>query len=281
MKTIKLVTIWILLFAFYSCGIKNLKTESVKIKGNCGMCEERIETAGNLKKGVEVVWDVNTKLALITYDSIKTTKSEVLKRIALAGHDNEEFLAPDDVYDKLPNCCKYERDKKTLIVSTVNIKDTLNQIEEVLESETVEIEQFKSVFDSYFAVKDALVKTDGTSVSAKSKELLANLNSVKSDKLSKEEAVVWAKVKLELITDAEHMSDTKEIEHQRQHFISLSKNIYTLTKITKHETPIYYQFCPMANDGKGANWLSKENSIKNPYYGSQMLNCGKTVETIK
>lgn len=37
----------------------------------------------------------------------------------------------------------------------------------------------------------------------------------------------------------------------------------------------------MANDGKGANWLSKENVIKNPYYGSEMLHCGKTVEIIK
>jgi hypothetical protein len=37
----------------------------------------------------------------------------------------------------------------------------------------------------------------------------------------------------------------------------------------------------MYNDGKGANWLSKESTIKNPYYGSQMLTCGKTVETIK
>jgi hypothetical protein len=37
----------------------------------------------------------------------------------------------------------------------------------------------------------------------------------------------------------------------------------------------------MANDGKGADWLSKENAVKNPYYGSMMLTCGKTVETIK
>jgi hypothetical protein len=37
----------------------------------------------------------------------------------------------------------------------------------------------------------------------------------------------------------------------------------------------------MANSGKGANWLSKENAIKNPYYGSSMLTCGKTVEIIE
>lgn len=36
----------------------------------------------------------------------------------------------------------------------------------------------------------------------------------------------------------------------------------------------------MANDSKGANWLSKENNIKNPCFGSKMLSCGKVVETI-
>lgn len=54
-----------------------------------------------------------------------------------------------------------------------------------------------------------------------------------------------------------------------------------LIKVSKQETPIYYQFCPMANNGKGANWLSKENVVKNPYYGSMMLSCGKVTETIK
>lgn len=63
--------------------------------------------------------------------------------------------------------------------------------------------------------------------------------------------------------------------------MSLSKNMYGLMKAAKFEQPIYYQFCPMANDRKVANWLSKDKTIKNPYYGSEMLSCGKTVETIK
>ena len=63
--------------------------------------------------------------------------------------------------------------------------------------------------------------------------------------------------------------------------MTLSKNMYALIKISKTEKPIYYQFCPMSNNGRGANWLSKENDVKNPYYGSKMLSCGKTVEIIK
>jgi hypothetical protein len=37
----------------------------------------------------------------------------------------------------------------------------------------------------------------------------------------------------------------------------------------------------MANNGEGANWLSKESAVENPYYGSMMLTCGSVKETIK
>jgi hypothetical protein len=41
--------------------------------------------------------------------------------------------------------------------------------------------------------------------------------------------------------------------------------------------PVYQDYCPM----KKAYWLSSEAAIKNPYYGSQMLSCGKINDTIK
>lgn len=54
----------------------------------------------------------------------------------------------------------------------------------------------------------------------------------------------------------------------------------TIEKVSPQEMPIYYQHCPMYS-GKGANWSMKKEPVKNPYYGSQMLSCSSTVETIK
>ena len=48
-------------------------------------------------------WNKDTKIATITYDEKKTNQDEILKRIALSGYDSDKFLAPDDVYAKLPN----------------------------------------------------------------------------------------------------------------------------------------------------------------------------------
>ncbi len=137
------------------------------------------------------------------------------------------------------------------------------------------------VFEKYFEIKDALVKTDEKSASAQAKELATIIKKVEMDKLTPEQHKVWMNVQAALAEDAEHISDTGDAKHQRDHFVTLSSAMYKLQKVSKATAPVYYQFCPMANGGKEANWLSKEKSIKNPYYGSQMMSCGKTVETIQ
>lgn len=279
----KIAAVTILLFSFSSCNaqIKNARTESVKIYGNCEMCEKNIEAAGNVKKIATVDWNKDTKMATITYDITKTNQDEILKRIALAGYDSDKFLAPDDVYSKLAGCCQYERVNKTAIVSTAVIEDhSMHNQENVVETKP-EVNQLKTIFESYFALKDALVKSDGKLASTIAKDLLANINSVKMEKLSSEEHTVWMKVMSSLKSNTEKIAATISIEKQRVVFMDMSANIYDLLKVSKQDYSIYYQNCPMYNDGKGANWLSKENAVKNPYYGSQMLTCGKTVETIK
>jgi hypothetical protein len=141
--------------------------------------------------------------------------------------------------------------------------------------------QLKVVFDNYFTLKDALVKTDGYLASTNAKKLLLSINAIDMAKLSNEEHTVWMKVMKDLTFDTEHIEETKDAGHQREHFITLSDNMYQLMKISEQATTTYYQHCPMANGGKGANWLSKETEIKNPYYGSKMMSCGKVIETIK
>ena len=64
-KNIMLAT-FILLSIAVNAQIKNAKTETVKIYGNCGMCETKIENAGNIKKVAKVDWDQDSKTATLT-----------------------------------------------------------------------------------------------------------------------------------------------------------------------------------------------------------------------
>ena len=67
----------------------------------------------------KAVWDKDNKTAVLTFDSTKTNEDAILKSIALAGYDNEKFIAPDNAYNKLDMCCQYERTgKKTAIITT-------------------------------------------------------------------------------------------------------------------------------------------------------------------
>lgn len=264
--------------------LKNQSSENVKILGNCDMCKSTIEKAGTIENEAKVHWDKDSKMATLTYDSLKTSKEDILKRIALVGYDNESFLAPEDTYLNLPSCCQYERAE--LIAANMDepksdmvLMDHSEHSNKIIDFQ--ETNPLSGVYDSYFAVKDALVKTDGVLASTNATMLLNAINELKMDQLSMDVHMEWMKVLKNLKEDASKIADTKVIGQQRSNFDSLSKNIYEVMKVSKQESPTYYQFCPMANNGKGANWLSKEETIKNPYYGSQMMSCGKTVETIE
>ncbi|KAF2330201.1 DUF3347 domain-containing protein [Flavobacterium daemonense] len=143
--------------------------------------------------------------------------------------------------------------------------------------EIAESTQLQAVYDAYFNVKDALIKSDSKLTSAKAKDLVTAITAVKMDKLKSNEHTVWMKVMKKLSSDAKSISATTDLKKQRETFKSLSKSTYDLIKVSSPDQPIYKQYCPMAD----ADWLSKEKAVKNPYYGSSMLTCGNVVETIK
>ena len=72
---------------------------------------------------------------------------------------------------------------------------------------------------------------------------------------------------------------SNDIELQRQGFSDLNLVMYKVIKRfgLENET-VYYQYCPMAFDNKGAYWFSEQKEIRNPYFGDKMLKCGETRE---
>jgi hypothetical protein len=97
-------------------GQKNLaqtavKTETFKVWGACGMCKTRIENTVKSEGATNALWDSKTQVLSVTFDSSKTNKDALSKKLASVGHDTEKYKAPDEVYAKLPGCCHYERSK--------------------------------------------------------------------------------------------------------------------------------------------------------------------------
>ena len=142
--------------------------------------------------------------------------------------------------------------------------------------------QFAPVFTAYYGIKDALTIDNSQVAAENGKAMKMALRKIDTKTWTAKERNAYDEVAKKLDTDAEHIGDNaSKIDHQREHFITLSNNLSTVTKALKiNSEPAYLQFCPMANGGKGAYWLSKENKVKNPYYGKSMLSCGSVKETL-
>lgn len=87
----------------------NLTTVSFEVAGNCGMCKKRIEKAGLDAGATEIEWSQNSHLATVKLDTNKVKVDHIKKQIAAIGHDAGEFKADDEVYEKLHECCLYDR----------------------------------------------------------------------------------------------------------------------------------------------------------------------------
>ena len=113
MKTIIIMAFAVsCIFSNAIAQIKNPATDSAKIYGNCGMCKTKIEKAANQNNISKAVWNEETGMVIISFDATKTTKDDILKKIASVGYDSDSYKAPDAVYNKLPGCCQYDRPKK-------------------------------------------------------------------------------------------------------------------------------------------------------------------------
>ena len=139
--------------------------------------------------------------------------------------------------------------------------------------------QFAPVLAAYFGLKDALVADNANLAATKGKALYKALQNLETKTWTIKQRNTYDDVAKKLETDAEHISENADkIDHQREHFESLSSNLSVLTKALKiNAETVYFQYCPM----KKAWWMSNDKAIKNPYYGSQMLTCGSVKEVLK
>ena len=138
------------------------------------------------------------------------------------------------------------------------------------------------IVKDYLLIKNALAADKTKEAATAATALQANIKSFNQNALTAEQKKVYADVEDDAIEHAEHISSNGgNIEHQREHFDTLSKDIYALVKAIGAGQSLYQDFCPMYNDKKGATWLSETKDINNPYYGKKMATCGSMKEELK
>jgi hypothetical protein len=135
-----------------------------------------------------------------------------------------------------------------------------------------------SILTDYYQLKNALVAGDAAAAATAAGEMFKAINGVDMGSMTSSDHLAYMALQDKLAFDARHISESKDINHQREHFTSLSANLFKLARqVRLSSQPIYEDYCPM----KKAYWLSSDTAIRNPYFGPTMPTCGKVAATIQ
>ncbi|MCB0572134.1 MAG: efflux RND transporter periplasmic adaptor subunit [Phaeodactylibacter sp.] len=140
----------------------------------------------------------------------------------------------------------------------------------------------KKLFDIYFSLKDALVKDERSTATRKAADLTNAFGQTPMSLFTGEAHEHWMHYSSAAVDALEKLGAAKDVEEARMHFKPLSGQMVALAKaFGPFEETFYVQHCPMADDFEGADWLSLDKEIRNPYFGDKMLKCGSVTETIQ
>jgi hypothetical protein len=146
-------------------------------------------------------------------------------------------------------------------------------------------QSFNSLLNSYLSLKEALVESDSARANQAALQLRANADSLRVDQIHgdtsgtiKETAEYFRGT---IHSSAEALAQDPGLENKRKEFEMITDALWSLTRTVKYGgQKVYYQYCPMAFDNKGAYWISDKRDIRNPYFGDKMLKCGEVADSL-
>lgn len=194
-------------------------------------------------------------------------------------------MHPEVTGKKGEKCSKCGMELTKEVAATVNSSATENTTtDSATKQATAPVTSGKfsiaDIVTNYLKLKNALVKDDTKAAASAGKALFISFNSASNASLVEKQKKEFSDIADDAKENSVHIGDNAgKIDHQREHFALLSKDINDLVKMFGAPQKLYQDYCPMYDDGKGAIWISETREIKNPYFGSQMLTCGSVKKT--
>jgi periplasmic mercuric ion binding protein len=87
-------------------------TKQILVKGECGMCKEKIEKALDMPGVSFAEWNVETKMLTVRYNDKKVSEDKIHETISGLGYATDKLEANKDGQNKLESCCKPKEVKK-------------------------------------------------------------------------------------------------------------------------------------------------------------------------
>ncbi len=138
------------------------------------------------------------------------------------------------------------------------------------------------LYKAYLQWKDALAGDNLEEARKNASGMKSALDKIDMGVFKGDSHQAWMDYQETLDKSMQHVQHFSDIEQLRKAFQTVSATMVEMTKLFNPlDETIYVQHCPMADNNKGADWLSTDKEIKNPYFGSSMLTCGEVTRTIK
>ena len=212
----------------------------------------------------------------------KVTKTTPTEESATSSQLYSCSMHPEVTGKKGEKCSKCGMELAELVkVPSEKVSETSAQLVEEVTTDVTQISfSTNAIVSNYLTIKNALTKDDAKSAASAAKVLYATFNEVNAKSIDTKQKKDYLNIADDAKEHAEHIgANADKLEHQREHFEMLSKDINDLIKLFGIKQNLYQDYCPMANDGKGAIWISEVKEIKNPYMGSKMFTCGSVKKT--
>ncbi|MEX0966152.1 MAG: DUF3347 domain-containing protein [Bacteroidia bacterium] len=135
----------------------------------------------------------------------------------------------------------------------------------------------EEVLEDYIKLKENLVEGNTMDAKGNAADLQAKLEGLRLMTLPPKQKQAFVNYDNMITEHTAQIAALDDIEEQRVQFSKISEGIYSLAQnFGADSRTLYYQYCPMAFNNKGAYWVSETKEIRNPFFGEKMMTCGST-----
>lgn len=136
---------------------------------------------------------------------------------------------------------------------------------------------------AYYELTEAFVQKDSNAVNLRAGTFANSLQAIAMQELKADSQliVLAAGIRQGIATEADAIAGTSDWTKKYRSLQTISDQFFDMLRTVQYKGgKVYQQHCPMAFDNTGANWLSQQPAIRNPYFGNDMLECGETRDSV-
>lgn len=154
------------------------------------------------------------------------------------------------------------------------------QVSAVSDSFSVSVQR---ALGEYYQLTEAFVQKDSTAINLRAGSFAASMQAIAMQELKADSQLIAlaAGIQQGIATEATAIAASSDWTKKYRSLQTISDQFFDMLRTVQYKGgKVYQQHCPMAFDNAGANWLSQQSAIRNPYFGDDMLDCGENRDSV-